>query len=350
MRVDQTQLRHYGKKVLRRYAMRALRSSVVLLYHRVADLDTDPQLLAVSPRNFAEHLEILGQSYVPVRLGGLHDHTRGWSKNGRSRGGRSVVVTFDDGYADNLHHGLPLLRAAGIPATVFVIAGQIGSLEEFWWDELERILLQEPSLPEWLHLTVGPKQLSWHLPPEEDRPDRRWHVLSDQPCSTRQAVYRDLCELLRPLDTPARMQVLDSLRSWANVDGIGRAHNRALAEEEVVALAKDGLVEIGSHTMTHLLLSAQPTAVQREEIEGSKRRLERILNARVQCFSYPFGERTDFTSVTVRLVRESGYRCACSIFPGRVFRGTDRFRIPRFTVRNWTGDEFSRRLEAFFDE
>ena len=115
--------------------------AVILLYHRVADLPSDPQLMAVTPRHFAEHLEVIRQSCRPLRL---HDL-------GEALPDRSVVVTFDDGYADNLHHAKPLLAAHDVPATVFVTSGYVGSDREFWWDDLERILLETPSLPRrWL--------------------------------------------------------------------------------------------------------------------------------------------------------------------------------------------------------
>jgi peptidoglycan/xylan/chitin deacetylase (PgdA/CDA1 family) len=337
------QARGYGQKVLRRYVSGALQSGVVLLYHRVADLETDPQLLAVSPRNFADHLEVLRRSYLPVRLRELRHQASGLLPRTHP-----VAVTFDDGYADNLDQALPLLRAAGIPATAFIVAGQIGKVEQFWWDEVERILLGTPDLPERLAVTIGSKLYSWHIPRAGGKPDRHWHVLSNQPCSPRQAAYQELCELLGPLSTPSRKHVLDRLRTWAMMDGLGSSHNRALTEEQVVALANDGLVEVGAHTVTHPVLSRQPVATQKQEIESGKRRLEDILDSPVQSFSYPFGGRKDYTSATVRLVKEAGYACACSNFPGRVYWVTSRYQMPRFIVRDWSGDEFARQLEAFF--
>jgi peptidoglycan/xylan/chitin deacetylase (PgdA/CDA1 family) len=57
-----------------------------------------------------------------------------------------VVVTFDDGYADNLYEAKPLLEHYGIPGTFFVVTGYLAQqaerAHEFWWDELERVVMQ----------------------------------------------------------------------------------------------------------------------------------------------------------------------------------------------------------------
>jgi hypothetical protein len=47
-------------------------------------------------------------------------------------------------------------------------------------------------------------------------------------------------------------------------------------------------------------------------------------------------------------VKEAGFTLACSNFPGLVRWGTPRHEIPRFLVRNWSGEEFGRRLDAQF--
>jgi peptidoglycan/xylan/chitin deacetylase (PgdA/CDA1 family) len=74
-----------------------------------------------------------------------------------------VVVTFDDGYADNLHHAKPLLERYGIPATVFVTSDYIGQEHEFWGDKLERLLLQPGALPQTLQLQVNGTAYQWSL-------------------------------------------------------------------------------------------------------------------------------------------------------------------------------------------
>ena len=63
-------------------------------------------------------------------------------------------------------------------------------------------------------------------------------------------------------------------------------------------------------------------------------------------FAYPYGARSE---ETVEIVRECGFAYACTTVPESVVTGADRFQLPRVQVEDWDGDQFSRRLEAWFD-
>jgi peptidoglycan/xylan/chitin deacetylase (PgdA/CDA1 family) len=243
-----------------------------------------------------------------------------------------------------------LLEAADVPATVFVVAGQLHSRREFWWDDLERILLSPPMLPDQLSLTVDGRPYAWHFKPLHgvDCSDQRWHVLMESEPTPRQTAYLELAGLLRRMDYEARERLLARLAAWAGLAAEGRPAYRALTTDEMNALAHDGLVEVGAHTMTHPMLSTLAGKTQRAEIVGSKRRLEEALDRPVTSFSYPYGSRSDYTRDVVEMVKEAGFRCACSNFAGAVMLGRDPYQLPRFLVRDWDGDEFARRLTDWF--
>jgi peptidoglycan/xylan/chitin deacetylase (PgdA/CDA1 family) len=320
---------------------------VVLLYHRIGHSPLDPQLLAVTKEHFAEHLQLISERYVPL---GLADLVAA-AVQGRNPA-RAVAITFDDGYADNLFAAKPLLEHAGTPATVFVASGYVRGGAPFWWDELERLLLRPGLLPSTLTLEVGRETLLWELGDETaytsvSAADRTaWTVLDDRDPGPRQRIYRALCARLRVLDETERARALERLRSVAEPEATDAEMPRPMTSAELACLVEGDLVDVGAHTVTHPVLSRLAEERQRDEIAGSRRQLQEVLGRPVASFAYPYGTDADFDETTVKLIREAGFDHACANLPGRVDRRTDPFRLPRFVVRDWSGDELDRRLSA----
>jgi peptidoglycan/xylan/chitin deacetylase (PgdA/CDA1 family) len=90
----------------------------VLMYHKVNDLQPNPT--TVPTEVFAEQIALLGElGYVPVSLAQVRDHY----VEGAPLPAGAVLITFDDGYRDNLQNALPILRRLGHPAVIFVPIG-----------------------------------------------------------------------------------------------------------------------------------------------------------------------------------------------------------------------------------
>jgi peptidoglycan/xylan/chitin deacetylase (PgdA/CDA1 family) len=336
-------------RVARRLGHQSDGKVLILLYHRVAKLDSDPWALAVNPRRFAEHLEVLRQHARPMQLRELSQGLRDGNLSDRS-----VVITFDDGYADNLHNAKPLLERHDIPATVFVASGYIGRKREFWWDELDRLLLRPGTLPERVQLSVNGNMYRWelseaaHYTVEDFRHHRGWRAWNKNP-TPRHHLYASLCKLLRPISEKERRQKLREVRRWTASVPARRSNHRPLSLEEVERLHQGRLVEVGAHTITHPILSALPSVSQAHEIRKNKARLEKILDRSVSSFAYPYGKPYDYTAQTIDIVRQAGFTCACASFAGLVRRSSDRFQLPRVYVRNWNGDRLAQQLNRWFD-
>lgn len=321
----------------------------VLLYHRIHAAENDSQWLCVSPRHFEEHLRVLRDFYSPLPLGEL---ARSAAEGRIPR--NALVVTFDDGYVDNLVHGKPLLKRYDIPATFFITSGQISQTGEFWWDEVERLILQSERLPEELELRLADEKLDFafdkfaHYPAELQRVYSNWNVLDGGDPTERHTLYRKLCQAIKPLTPGVRENALRSLREWADDSGTGRISHRALSLNELEELASGGLCEIGAHTVNHPTLSRLSLDAQIAEIRECKTQIETILKRSVECFSYPYGTREDYTHETVRIVQQH-FKCGVSNFPGRFEASTNQFEIPRFVVRNWDGETFRRRLKEWLN-
>lgn len=331
------------RRGIRRISNLVQRRAIILLYHRIADLHPDPQLLCVTPAHFAEHLEHLRRHYQPVSLQAL--------RQGLVSGNvlhKDVVVTFDDGYADNLWNAKPLLECYNVPATVFVTSGYVDRDREFLSDVLERCLLQSEPLPHTLTLAIEGQSCSWQIGDSEDNISA-WDVTMESDLTPRHRCYRELHRLLRPLNDASRQIVLEALANWASCPTNARPDRRALNPDELKALSDDGLVEIGAHGVRHLLLAAQPAEAQWKEISESKQHLEDILGRPVISFSYPYGGSDDVSEQTIDLVKEAGFEVACANVHTPATARSDLFWLPRFLIRNWDGQEFAERLRKAFD-
>jgi peptidoglycan/xylan/chitin deacetylase (PgdA/CDA1 family) len=295
---------------------------VVLVYHRVTTLSSDPQLLAVSPENFRAQMKYLKDRFPLVRF------EDDWSRVKRP----SIAVTFDDGYADNVLEALPILEEVGAPATFFVSTGNLNAINEYWWDELERIIMEDRPFPEKFTLN-------------DSRFGRGWPTATP---AGREILYRELHPLVKQLDPASREDWLMQLRQWAQAGETGRQAYRAMTGDELRRLARSKWVTIGAHTVSHTPLSVLSEEQQREEIVSSKLQLETLLGTEIRVFSYPFGRKCDYNRASVRICREEGFVKAASNFPGQVHRWTDPYQLPRQLVRNWEIDTFAARVKDFW--
>jgi peptidoglycan/xylan/chitin deacetylase (PgdA/CDA1 family) len=290
--------------------------SVILLYHRVAELERNPYGLAVTPDAFRAHVEVLRERLEVVPLASLllpADHDR-------------AALTFDDGYADVAGTARPILESAGLPATVFVVADAVDGEAELWWDRLERLVFQALARRASLDVAVDGRRL---------RVDMR-------SAAGRERAHRALYVRLRRLPLAAIERFLDDL--GGDADPGPRDAYRIVRRAELAALAASPVVEVGAHSLTHPYLSRLPPGEQRAEIAGSRSRLEELTGAPVASFSYPHG---DVDGTVARIVAEAGYVLACSSRPGRVSARGSRFLLPRQSVFDWDAATFAETLERW---
>jgi peptidoglycan/xylan/chitin deacetylase (PgdA/CDA1 family) len=123
------------------------RSLRVLMYHKVNDLWPNPTTVPTAV--FAEQMELLGDlGYVPVSLEAVREHYL----SGAPLPGGAVLITFDDGYRDNLENALPILRAHGYPAVVFVPIGFLDDGKPLPHEESLRLLGVRNDTLDWAEL------------------------------------------------------------------------------------------------------------------------------------------------------------------------------------------------------
>jgi peptidoglycan/xylan/chitin deacetylase (PgdA/CDA1 family) len=134
---------------------------VVLMYHRVNDV-LKPNDLVVSVERFRQHMRYLKRNCEVISMEQFllgHQVTKSpvTSKT-------KVLITFDDGYRDNYLNAYPILKELGLPATIFLTTGMIGT-------DLKRPRYQTMPIPDMLNwgevnemaqngITFGPHTVS----------------------------------------------------------------------------------------------------------------------------------------------------------------------------------------------
>jgi peptidoglycan/xylan/chitin deacetylase (PgdA/CDA1 family) len=264
----------------------------VLLYHRIADPDGEGfagyrSLVSATPRAFARQMEYVAERFTAIGLAELVAFLEGEAPLPP----RPLLVTFDDGYADNHEHGLPVLHRLGLPAVEFLITGAIGTGLVPWWDECAALL------------GSGPR------------------------CEA-------LVEELKRLSSTARADRLQALRRRAGTEA-APAGPPFMDWDQIAELEASG-VSCQPHTHSHPILSLVEPGLARCEIAASKRIVDDRLGRASVAFAYPNGGRDDYGCEAVEAVADLGFRVAFTTARGPVRPAGARARrleLPRVPIQ-----------------
>lgn len=255
-----------------------------LLYHRVANLESDIWKLAVTPENFEFQIKYLKENYNIIRF------EEDWPEEAEN----TVAITFDDGYLDNYRCALPILEKYEVPATIFVCTGNMGTDKEFWWDELENIFICGENKPI-SDIAIFGKRVN--LKDLGDRVKLCYRVREEilkMPPDEREKFFADLKQQVQYIDRPR--------------DGY-----RTIREEELRELDRSPWITIGGHTVTHSRLTSETEEQQMWEIKESKKIIEDIVGHSITVFSYPFGSKDDYDIRTIGAALKAGYKKVAAV-------------------------------------
>jgi peptidoglycan/xylan/chitin deacetylase (PgdA/CDA1 family) len=284
--------------------------AAILAYHRVAELERDLHGLAVTPTAFRRQMEHLCDEYNVVSLRDLVAalHTSAVPD-------RTVAVTFDDGYLDNVTEAVPILEELDIPATFFVTTQSLtGSTQEFWWDRIARVLASSRHLPSTVTLDVDGRRMLWPTGTQDERLAAHWQLHA----------------LLLHCDADAREDILGQFAEWCGDTSPVKFDHRPMCATELISLSRRRRQEIAAHSVRHLMLPCQPADVQRAEIRDSRDQLEQLLDRRVIGFAYPFSAVDDQIEHLARQYFDFAVICS----PEAVTAQSNIWRLPRLEVRS----------------
>jgi peptidoglycan/xylan/chitin deacetylase (PgdA/CDA1 family) len=313
----------------RRYLQNVMESpAVILLYHRVTRLKSDPQLLSVSPEHFHDQVAVLKKKYSLLEIAEFGELIRRRKKMPK----KAVILSFDDGYADNCLEALPILESLGSQAVFYITTSNLDTPYELWWDALERIFLQGAALPPMIEVQNEGSVLPLPTASEDQRRDS----------------YTRCHWFLKYTRPPERNKIIDILLSKAGLSREGRVSHRLMTTAELVRMGNSASAVIGAHTHNHPVLALLGHDEQAEEIMRSKNILETKLNRVIEHFSYPYGMKRDVNSDSLHICEGSGFRFVCSNHYGQVHSWSNPMQLPRVLVRDWDVRLFEQHLAKFF--
>ncbi|WP_051231029.1 polysaccharide deacetylase family protein [Kaistia adipata] len=270
-------------------------------FHPNAHLEVTPQFLDVVVRRVrAAGMEIVDLDEAARRMAGPDD------------GGRFVVLTFDDGYRNNLTEAYPLLRELGAPFTVYLASGFADRTAVPWWDLLVALVRHVSQLS----MQVGDQAIE----------------LPSRSLGQKRAACRIAATALCRVDEDEQRRAIESVARAHGIDPVELVAREMMGWGEVRTLAQDPLVTIGAHTVGHYALARLDAARARREMAESRDRIAEMTGSRPRHLAYPYGSQRSASEREFALAAELGFTTAVTTRRGVLTPDSRILALPRISM------------------
>lgn len=254
--------------------------TLVLGYHQIGSFTNDPLSLAVSKANFSSQLKFLKKNFNVIT-------PQQFSRSiiNKKIIPKSVLITFDDGYCNNLAKALPILKEEGVVALFFITTNNIVNRVPFWWDKSKTL--------------------------------KEYHTIKNNP-------------LLRS-------------KTNINVD----VNLLPLTTSQLKSLSSSKNAVIGAHTHTHPSLAKLSVGQQAKDIKMGLELLKKYSQQPIHFFSYPFGGLVDYDLNTINIVRKH-FKLAFTAMPFVANYHFNKYELPRLFVGNYSGKKLGKIIKDKF--
>ena len=257
----------------------------ILMYHRVIpdnqikkELDSG---LAVSCSSFENQMKALKETH---KICSIDDFIYGLENNSQDF---KVVVTFDDGYKDNLNYALPILEKLKIPASIYITTRFLNNNVDMWWYELHYFIQNSSKI----NFNYNDKNFNFVLKNKKDKAK----------------AYNKLKKLFLNLKIKEQKILIEKItnsKSRENYSSI------CLNEEEVKKLDKHPLITIGSHGHNHLNLKILSDDEIKKEVNQSLEILKNVLGHEIEHYCYPYGKKEQASEREYNIVKTLSLKSA----------------------------------------
>ena len=282
----------------------------ILMYHHIKDRG-DKFCGGLQKATFRKQISFLKKNYQIYPLGDLVGALR--SKECLPE--NSVAITFDDGYEDFYENAFPILREANVPATVFLVAEAIEKQVPLWTKKVASVLKNVTT--DYLEFDVNGSQAQYDV----------------RTISQKLKVLRQIKAYLKLMPNEDCQKAVAQLEIKYSTNGRSAEPWLKMLSWEQIREMKGKGIAFGAHTKPHAILTKISELDAREEIEGSKGMIESRIGDAIEHFCYPNGEEDDFDERIKQMVREAGYRSACTALCGKNDYESDPFELKRIYTK-----------------
>ncbi|WP_417684216.1 polysaccharide deacetylase family protein [Roseibium sp.] len=210
---------------------------------------------------------------------------------------RYAVLTFDDGYRDNLEVAYPVLKELGAPFTIYVATGLIDRQSDLWWIALEHMIAANDELV-----------LS---------EDGSGTGISCRTLQEKNACYHQLTQwLTHEVGELEQRQIIQRLAERYDFDLAALVDRLMMTWDDLRQLASEPLVTLGAHTHGHHALARLSEEDARKDIMTGVYRMQAELGRKPKHFAYPYGNQVAVSERDARLLADIGFNSAVTTFPG----------------------------------
>lgn len=278
----------------------------VLAYHRIREpmgFEFFEPIISAPPAEFARQMDVMSDRYNAVTLAEVLQ----WLDGKGSLPPNAALITFDDGYRDNLQFALPILEERDLPAVLFLPTEHIDRAQPFFWDSAAYFFGNTEAR-------------------EADLP-----ILGARSWTSASLMCAEWLEAVKRIPHSGRAEATEHLGRVLDVALPPDVYAGELLTWDEVRTMGDRGFSFGSHTMSHPILTQLPLEHVWRELAESRARLERELEEPIRALAYPNGTPADFNAEIEGAARDTGYSAAFTLVPGPM-RATEALEDP-FEIR-----------------